>query len=483
MSKIIMRRRQRWEMNVLLVQKEAPVSAEVLLFSAFLAPDALPGELLLKGAACVWLELMLFVMTGGQKQTAANKFLHNAGSRLIGMDRYLAGSAGIIMQQKINWTTFDKLLEPLARCTLAQVNQDNHTYTLAPLTQQILRERLTPKQQQEQIERVVKALLQIHPGWDAAAEPLGRLMLPHWRVSTAFIEQYAPQMPQAGFLFAYTAQYLAERKHYAEAEPLYHKALAVFSETLPQGTPSIGSCLVALAQMYKDQGRYEEAEPFLKGVLEIKRVKRPGSVTLAKSIEDLGGLYKEQGRYKEAEALYREAVEILKDEYPASHPTMVDLRDTLAELSAGKAKDKELPEREAEFPQEEQTMLCQAPNEKGTPAYAAELNNRGVAYRNTGQGGAAEPLYKEALALQRALLPPNDPATATTLNNLGTLYNTQSRYEEAEPLLNEALAIRRKALRPGDKRINLSFSELENLYRTLGHKDKLNRLYEEAQAD
>ena len=60
--------------------------------------------------------------------------------------------------------------------------------------------------------------------------------------------------------------------------------------------------------MYKDQGRYGEAEPILLETLEIrKRVLGEEHPSTLGSMNNLANLYRRQGRYDEAEALYLES--------------------------------------------------------------------------------------------------------------------------------------------------------------------------------
>ncbi len=69
-------------------------------------------------------------------------------------------------------------------------------------------------------------------------------------------------------------------------------------------------------------------------------------------------------------------------------------------------------------------------------------------YEAQGRYTEAEPLYIQALDIQRKTLPENHPDIAQSLNNLAALYKAQSRYTEAEPLYIQALDIVERALGP-----------------------------------
>ena len=58
-----------------------------------------------------------------------------------------------------------------------------------------------------------------------------------------------------------------------------------------------------------------------------------------------------------------------------------------------------------------------------------------------GRYGEAEPLYLEALAMQRRVLGNQHPGLAATLNNLAVLHLHQDHYAEAADFSRQALAI------------------------------------------
>ena len=72
---------------------------------------------------------------------------------------------------------------------------------------------------------------------------------------------------------------------------------------------------------------------------------------------------------------------------------------------------------------------------------AIDLNNLAGLYRNQGKYIEAEPLYKQALAVDEKALGPDHPETATDLNNLAGLYESQGKYDEAVDAFKKALSI------------------------------------------
>ena len=57
---------------------------------------------------------------------------------------------------------------------------------------------------------------------------------------------------------------------YAEAEPLYKRALAIREKALGPDHPDVAKALNNLAVLYQKQGRYAEAEPLYKRALAIR---------------------------------------------------------------------------------------------------------------------------------------------------------------------------------------------------------------------
>ncbi len=80
------------------------------------------------------------------------------------------------------------------------------------------------------------------------------------------------------------------------------------------------------------------------------------------------------------------------------------------------------------------------------PNYATDLNNLAGLYKSMGRLEEAEPLYKQAIEIDKASIGETHPGYATDLNNLAGLYVSMGRYDEAEPLFLQARDIRKEAL-------------------------------------
>jgi CHAT domain-containing protein len=120
-----------------------------------------------------------------------------------------------------------------------------------------------------------------------------------------------------------------EQGRYAEAEPLLQQSLKIKRKVLNEDHPDVALRLNNLAGLYHDQGRYAEAEPLYQQSLKIKRkVLNEDHPDVALSLNNLAMLYEKQGRYAEAEPLLDHAIRILSrpDVAPGSRCSSIELR-------------------------------------------------------------------------------------------------------------------------------------------------------------
>ena len=71
----------------------------------------------------------------------------------------------------------------------------------------------------------------------------------------------------------------------------------------------LAATLNNLAERYKEEGRYADAEPLYKRALAIReKALGPDHPDVAQSLNNLADLYTAQGRYADAEPLYKRAL-------------------------------------------------------------------------------------------------------------------------------------------------------------------------------
>jgi tetratricopeptide (TPR) repeat protein len=172
-----------------------------------------------------------------------------------------------------------------------------------------------------------------------------------------------------------------------------------------------------LANLYKSQGRYGEAEPLLLQVLEILEHLGGDHPDVAASLNNLAELYRTQGRYSDAEALYIRSLSILEQQLGFAHSYHA----------------------------------------------ATTVNNLALLYKSQRRYSDAEHLWSQLLFVQESQLEANHSDIALSLNNLAGLYYAQSRYSEAEPLYARALSIWEAQLGSDHPRISDSLNNLAAL--------------------
>ena len=186
-----------WAANFDAVQKESPAAADVLRLSAFLAPDAIPFALLTRGAS------------------------------KLGPDI----GAALSQAEKVPLVVHD-LLHPPGRYSLIRIDGDAETYSIHRLVQDVLKDAMDDTARRLWAERAVRAVSQAFPDVEYANWPLCSRLLPHALAVVPRIEQGHMDFPEAGWLLNHVASYLHARGQYADAEPLYRRAIETSFERI-----------------------------------------------------------------------------------------------------------------------------------------------------------------------------------------------------------------------------------------------------------
>ena len=288
--------RTTWKRSFDAVAAASPAAIALLRLSAFFAPDAIPYELILEGAS----EL-------GEPLASA-----------------LASPAG-------GEHALNKLLTPLARHSLVRRDPEARTYSVHRLVQAVLLDELTAATRKDLAERAVKALNRTFPDVEYANWPRCERLVPHALAARGWIESEDLRVPEAARLLNQAGYYLYLRARYAEAEPLYRRALAIREAALGPDHPDTAPSLNNLAAAAPAQGRYGEAEPLLPpGAGDPRGGAGPRPPRHGQSLNNLAELLRAQGRYGEAEPLYRRALAIREAALGPDHPDTAQSLNNLA---------------------------------------------------------------------------------------------------------------------------------------------------------
>jgi tetratricopeptide (TPR) repeat protein len=128
-------------------------------------------------------------------------------------------------------------------------------------------------------------------------------------------EQFGPEDPRLAASLNNLAFLYHTQGRYAEAEPLYRRALTVKEKTLGTDHPTVASSLNNLANLYNAQGKYADAEPLYQMALVIvEKVLGPHHPNVATAMENYAALLRKTNRSAEAEKLEERAKAIWSGE-------------------------------------------------------------------------------------------------------------------------------------------------------------------------
>ena len=395
-----------WSLSFQQVGKLNTLAADLLRCCAFLAPDAIPEQLMIRGAP-----------------------------ELGSIFQHLVDDPGLL----------DEALGTLRRYSLVKRQLAGQTFSVHRLVQAVLFESLEEAVQRLWAERTVRAVSLAFPDvTDVKLWEQCERFLPHARVCATLIEEYTFEFDQASNLLNQMAYYLERRAQYTQAEPLYQRALAICEKQLGPEHHETAICLDNLANVYREQRKYEQAVPLTQRALAIfEKQLGPEHHETATCLDNLAGLYREQRKYEQAEPLFQRALMIREKWLSPEHPSIANSLNNLAELNRAKGKYKQ-----AEPLFQRALMIREKWLGPEHLLTVQSLDNLALLYDDQGRYGEAERLFQRALTIKEKQLEPEHPSIANSLNHLALLYDVQGKYKQAEPLYQRALAISKKELGP-----------------------------------
>jgi CHAT domain-containing protein/tetratricopeptide (TPR) repeat protein len=269
----------------------------------------------------------------------------------------------------------------------------------------------------------------------------------------------------------------------AEAITLAESNVAMARSQLGPDNKVTGALLSVLGNLYRDNGRFADAENALKAAVLILEHGSGPNLDLASALTNLGGVYLNQEMFPEAETLFKRALALF-DKLPAGKQRDVmrgNSINNLAVLYGMQANVK------AEAGQKDAANVAYdnmiATINEVVPLWSRAfgpdnqnlstlLQNRGEAYAKRDQPERAEPDLREALRLRQKYLAPGNPVIATTENSLANVLVAEKKYPEAETLLSSALQIRTTALGPDHPSVARNLDALSRLYAASGDAAK-----------
>lgn len=426
-----------WSISFEEVEHVDPTAADLLRLCAFLDPDAIPEELLRKGA------------------TALGPALAAAASDDLAINR---------------------TIEALWRYSLVGRHTDSQMLSMHRLVQIVLKETMDLESQRLWAERVVRALqlafpTHVEPGcWDACQR-----LLPQAQACSSLIEQYSIADAGAAQALNQVAYYLRERAWYTEAETFYRQAFTM--RDLVLGTDHLDTAHSAynLARLYFDQARYEEAERlFLRALAIREHALGQEHPDIAQCMNALALLYWFWGKYAEAEPLYQRALPMRVRLLGLEHPDTAHCMNNLALLYVTQGRYAEAEQLHTKVLAIRERVL--APDHPDTAQSLQNLACLYVAQGDSARYAEAEQLLRRSLLVREKVLGLEHPQTAKSLHNLALLFEAQGRYAEAEQLYQRTLAIRVKTLGADNPKTGAARGDYAALLRKTGREHEAAQL-------
>jgi tetratricopeptide (TPR) repeat protein len=258
----------------------------------------------------------------------------------------------------------------------------------------------------------------------------------------------------AGVLGSLSALYIDEHR-WTEAEPLLReetKLCDFFQEPFRAGSALCGNLPERLAEVYTAEGRTVEAEQV------------PRTLHLPRDLDALNKAaekYARDGLYPSAEETYNRAIALAekKEADPRNYYGGLLVREINA---LGQLFEKEGFKDRAERTYERALEVNekQAGPERGHTSYATQLDSHYLIdlYRTEGRLQDAEPLLQRVLETQVRSLGERNSTVVQTLTTFAGVYEeegktNEAKYAQARPLYERALAIQEAIVGPNDREL------------------------------
>lgn len=424
-----------WSLSFAKVSSADPAAAELLCLCAFLAPDAIPEEMLTDGASALG-SLLFPVVTDP--------------------------------------LSLNKSIATLRAYSLLGRNADAAMLSVHRLVQAVLQDSLSPEMRTYGMERVVHLVNLTFPSGEFVTWQACERLLSHALVGADWIHQKQMVSPEAVRLLNQAGYYLAGRARYVEAEPLYTRALEIVEQQ--SGVEDLRAAAIVnnLALLFQDQGRYAESEAFHRRALTTRQQQlEEQHPDIAQSMNNLGSVLEARGQYAEAEDLYQHALHIGQQQAGEQHIDTAIHLNNLANLYRTQGKY-----NEAEPLYTQALKIYQKHFGDTHPYTASVISNLGFFYKEKGHDREAERLYHRALTIREQTLGELHPETMNSLNNLASLYKDQDKYIEAREFYQRALAICERSMgieHPETARILSNLADLSQDQGKYGEAEELCR--------
>ena len=398
-----------WSLSFQQIEQKSSTAADLLRLCAFLAPDAIPEEILLRGIS---------------------EYDADFGAEAV--DQF----------------TLNEALGVLLRYSLVRREENSHALSIHRLVQTVLRDDMDQETQRIWAERTVQTVNAVFPeansGIGEKQQYFLQYYLPHVQVCAALISQYHLHSHEASHLLYQAGAFLNIHGFYHQSQALHQQALMIREQTLGPEHPAVAESLTYLAILVSNKGDYEQAEQFYQRALAIReKTLGPDNPDTTRSRNNLGVIYRYQGKYEQAERFLQQALSISERTLGPEHLDTLNFVLNLAKLY-----DEQQRYDQAEQLLQQTLTINKRILEPGHPLIAHNLNLLAKLSYEQENYEQAEQLWKQSLAILEKTLGSVHPACAERLNDLAALYFAQGHYRKAQSFCQRALRISEQILGP-----------------------------------
>ncbi|KIM93182.1 hypothetical protein OIDMADRAFT_138250 [Oidiodendron maius Zn] len=207
-----------------------------------------------------------------------------------------------------------------------------------------------------------------------------------------------------------------------------------------------------LGMCFYSDGRFNEAEGlFVQVMKSTKRelgIEHPSTLTIMNNLAstyqsqaNLATIFRNQGRWKEAEDLEVQVMEIRKKVLGAEHPDTLRIMNDLVLTLGNQGRWKEAEDLHVQVIETTKRVL-------GTehPDTLTSMYSLASMFRNQGRWNEAEELLAQVMEMRKRVLGVEHPSTLIIMNNLALIFWNQGRWKEAEKLNVQAGETRKRVL-------------------------------------
>jgi tetratricopeptide (TPR) repeat protein len=223
------------------------------------------------------------------------------------------------------------------------------------------------------------------------------------------------------------ATLLENTGEYPEAEALYRQTLAGRERVFGVDHPETVGSMNNLAGLLTILGRHGEAEELLsRAVGSGEKLLRQPHEMLILSAFNLALLYQALGRFSEAEQLFGILLSAVERSLGAGHPKTLSILHNLASLHQERRRYAEAQTLYRRVLEGQEKALG-----SDHPDTLATANNLAKVYTDQGRLSEAEALFRRVLEAEKRVLGVRHPLTRTTAESLAALYEDQGRHADA----------------------------------------------------